>query len=70
MVSPRLRRYSDGPRSTEGDADLAATVLGVHQTRQTESEDFLESASGTNGLTAAADFVMCCSASEPRSTSF
>jgi hypothetical protein len=39
-------------------ADLGATVLGVHHTRKGESEDFLESASGTNGLMGAADFVM------------
>jgi RecA-family ATPase len=39
-------------------ADLGATVLGVHHTRKGESEDFLESASGTNGLTGSADFVM------------
>jgi hypothetical protein len=39
-------------------ADLGATVLGVHHTRKAESDDFLESASGTNGLMGAADFVM------------
>ncbi|OBK44853.1 AAA family ATPase [Mycobacterium sp. 1081908.1] len=39
-------------------ADLGATVLGVHHTRKGESEDFLELASGTNGLMGAADFVM------------
>jgi RecA-family ATPase len=39
-------------------ADLRATVLGVHHTRKQASEDFLESASGTNGLTGAVDFVM------------
>lgn len=39
-------------------ADLGATVIGVHHTRKRESEDFLESASGTNGLTGAADFVL------------
>lgn len=39
-------------------ADLGATVLGVHHTRKSESEDFLESASGSNGLTGSADFVM------------
>jgi len=41
-------------------ADLGATVLGVHHTRKGkgEGEDFLESASGTNGLMGAADFVM------------
>lgn len=41
-------------------ADLGATVLGVHHTRKGkgESEDFLESASGTNGLMGSADFVM------------
>lgn len=38
--------------------DPGATVLGVHHTRKGESEDFLESASGTNGLMGAADFVM------------
>ena len=45
-------------RSLKDNADLGATVLGVHHTRKAESEDFLESASGTNGLTGAADFVM------------
>lgn len=39
-------------------ADLGATVLGVHHTRKAECEDFLESASGTNGLTGATDFVI------------
>jgi RecA-family ATPase len=39
-------------------ADLGATVLGVHHTRKGETEDFLESTSGTNGLMGAADFVM------------
>jgi RecA-family ATPase len=39
-------------------ADLGATVLGVHHTRKGESDDFLESASGSNGLMGAADFVM------------
>jgi RecA-family ATPase len=39
-------------------ADVGATVLGVHHTRKGESEDFLELASGTNGLMGAADFVM------------
>jgi RecA-family ATPase len=39
-------------------ADLGATVLGVHHTRKAETQDFLESASGSNGLTGAADFVM------------
>jgi hypothetical protein len=39
-------------------ADLGATVLGVHHTRKGESDDFLELASGTNGLMGAADFVM------------
>jgi RecA-family ATPase len=39
-------------------ADLGATVLSVHHTRKAESDDFLESASGTNGLMGAADFVM------------
>jgi RecA-family ATPase len=39
-------------------ADLGSTVLGVHHTRKGESQDFLESASGTNGLTGSADFVM------------
>ena len=45
-------------RSLKAIADLGATVLGVHHTRKGESEDFLESASGTNGLMGAADFVM------------
>jgi RecA-family ATPase len=39
-------------------ADVGATVLAVHHTRKGESEDFLESTSGTNGLMGAADFVM------------
>ena len=39
-------------------ADVGATVLGVHHTRKGESEDFLELASGSNGLMGAADFVM------------
>jgi RecA-family ATPase len=39
-------------------ADLGTTVLGVDHTRKAESEDFVESASGTNGLMGAADFVM------------
>jgi RecA-family ATPase len=39
-------------------ANLGATVLGVHHTRKGGSDDFLESASGTNGLMGAADFVM------------
>lgn len=45
-------------RSLKAIADLGATVIGVHHTRKGETEDFLESASGTNGLTGAADFVM------------
>ncbi|GAB1813790.1 AAA family ATPase [Mycobacterium sp. MUNTM1] len=45
-------------RSLKLIADLGATVLGVHHTRKGESEDFLELASGTNGLMGAADFVM------------
>lgn len=45
-------------RSLKEIADLGATMIGVHHTRKGETEDFLESASGTNGLTGAADFVM------------
>jgi RecA-family ATPase len=45
-------------RSLKAIGDLGAAVLGVHHTRKAESEDFLESASGSNGLTGAADFVM------------
>jgi RecA-family ATPase len=38
--------------------DCGGTVFGVHHTRKQEADDFLETASGTNGLTGAADFVM------------
>jgi len=64
-VRPARRRGADIYRedyefgsSLKAIADLGATVLGVHHTRKGESEDFLELASGTNGLMAAADFVM------------
>jgi RecA-family ATPase len=58
---PRADSYREDYQfgsSLKAIADLGATVLGVHHTRKSESEDFLESASGTNGLTGSADFVM------------
>ena len=64
-IRPALKRGADIYRedyefgsSLKTIADVGATVLGVHHTRKGESEDFLELASGTNGLMGAADFVM------------
>jgi RecA-family ATPase len=58
---PRADHYREDYQfgsSLKAIADCGATVLGVHHTRKSESEDFVESASGTNGLMGAADFVM------------
>ena len=51
-------RTIESGSSLKAVADVGATVLGVHHTRKGESEDFLELASGSNGLMGAADFVM------------
>jgi RecA-family ATPase len=59
--TPRANHYREDYEfgsSLKEIADHGATVLGNHHTRKGESEDFLESASGTNGLMGAADFVM------------
>jgi hypothetical protein len=59
--TPRANHYREDYQfgsSLKATADLGATVLGVHHTRKGESDDFLELASGTNGLMGAADFVM------------
>lgn len=64
-IRPARKRGADMYRedydfgsSLKAISDQGATVLGVHHTRKSESEDFLESASGSNGLTGAADCVM------------
>jgi len=59
--TPRANHYREDYQfgsSLKEIADHGATVLGNHHTRKGETEDFLESASGTNGLMGAADFVM------------